>query len=316
MQNSNFPFKIIRQTTGTRLECLCPKCSHKALVFNLDSGLFHCFQCYFKGLLDEFKIPNFTPRPFEKQAAHIVTKAILNLGELADHHVQYLTQRGVINPDKLQIKSVDFTLISRLVATVPQETLAYSGYFISDSNRLRPGISLRSGRILIPYVNNSKVLGFKSRVNPDDELLDEQKYTSPYGSNLGSSLYYQKLAPTMAITEGELGAIIATQNGLPTFSVSGISCTHRILPELKRLVNTKKINRLFVVYDNSSTPEGREVVDKAVSLILTELPKQAVKITLPLQGKDKMDLDSFILNYGMHELDYLLETAWIKKIRS
>jgi hypothetical protein len=103
------------------------------------------------------------------------------------------------------------------------------------------------------------------------------------------------------VTEGEIKAGIASQFGVPCVSLPGI-----ISWRPKLAVSQKQV----IVFDSTKNRTTRELTFKAVDKLARRLSNPYVA-ALPLRGNEKMDIDTFILSYGVNEFKNITSNALV-----
>lgn len=263
----------------------CPKCDGNSYVYTFETEFGYCFLCTYK----EYKG---TPahrqkirseyvdeiRGFYNQVAHYYHSCLDNKA------ISFLHQRGFTND----------TIDRFLIGYCPHG----SNPLYKDQLAIEAGLGLPhdstcvlAGRITFPYFfNDNMIVDIRGRsINPDEEL----RYKGPYHSSYyrgADYLYNTHLANanTILITEGEIKADIATQVGFATLAMPGINSI--------KTFTQRDDQKVIILFDSQ---RGKQhFVNEAITRLSKTLYDPYVS-TLPLFGRDKMDCDTLILEYGV-----------------
>lgn len=157
------------------------------------------------------------------------------------------------------------------------------------------GLALTSGeatlanRITFPYFYNGEIVDIRGRtLNPREEI----KYKSPYHPAYYRWADYPYNANDLAavrpvITEGEIKTILSVAAGVPTIGLPGMLSWKPAI----------KLRRAVILFDSQKDPRIRRYVQLAIDKAAREISDPYVA-TLPLHGRDKTDIDDYILMYG------------------
>jgi len=116
------------------------------------------------------------------------------------------------------------------------------------------------------------------------------------------------------ITEGELKARAAIQLGLPAIALPGMNSSRQVAADL---LAARQVRLVYVIFDTdarlSKEDKPKSVyVDHAVETLTERLGQRdlhTARVTLPLLGEQKMDLDRYILLMGPAALEELRRMA-------
>jgi DNA primase len=155
-------------------------------------------------------------------------------------------------------------------------------------------------RITFPYFHNGMHTEIRGRaIDPYEEV----RYKSPLGSSYHrGAIYpynYQYTAPRIIITEGEIKAAIALQYGHTAIAMPGLSIWSEGFRESPE-------TEYIVCFD--SQQHAQYNVQRAIIAIADKIPTMKVA-TLPLLGKKKQDIDSFILDHGVVFFTNIIHSA-------
>lgn len=304
---------------GAELKFMCPKCKKKALFCNMITGLYHCFYCqYGQGCkpVQGAAVANIIPKTevnLEKQIE--VINKLIDLFRPSYTIYEYLQVRGIINPYKYKFGEVPYNAVAQLLKHFSEEELLASGLVLQGEKGLYPAAVLKPRRILIPHWQGDKVVGLKSRLRPyvRDEEVDEPRFAAARNNKSVSGLWYYGKPKTKSIivTEGELKAAVSTDHVMFSCALPGISNARRkeSIIQLQEFVDLHDIEQVYLVFDSDKEPAPDFY--KSVRTLAKSLKEKSCIVTLPQnKNKDKVDLDSFIVDYGVDELWELLYYSW------
>lgn len=296
------------------IKTVCPKCFSKALACNTRKGLVTCFACgYGRG------IPPITGKPYLGTEAEVDIKLQMSILEdiiptqtLSDRHTDYLRQRGILNPQRYGICTASMDLVLALRKKYSMDQLIAAGFYSEIKGHILPSFALDNGRILIPYWSDSTIIGLKSRANPFDFQSHTQRYVTLKGAKLSKAAWYFNTgldSKDLFITEGELKAVVATEQQLLCIGMSGVACWKAAIKFARPRIYKGQIERIFIVFDVEANKQKNQLVQENALQIQKAFPRITRILTLPLEGQ-KVDLDSFLVKYGAKELEYLAEDSW------
>jgi hypothetical protein len=171
--------------------------------------------------------------------------------------------------------------------------------------------SILRGRIVFPYFNplSGEVVDLRGRLLDVEEDENNPKYRGPYNaaSQRGADEWpYNAEAlrsDVVVITEGELKAIASTVAGIPAVGIPGISSF-----KWRLRLSLNPTQKRVVVFDSEAKPHVQESVNQSIDKLARLLPELHVA-TLPLAGRSKVDLDSFILTSGPAEFKLIVDKS-------
>jgi DNA primase len=148
------------------------------------------------------------------------------------------------------------------------------------------------GKVSIPYLTKNGVVSLRFRRGPSGE---GPKYWQPPGSNItvfnvNELVKHQRW---IAVCEGEIDCVTATQAGIPAVGIPGASAWKDHYSSL-----FEGYERVIIRADNDDKGAGAEFAKKVAG----EVPAPAV-ITMP----DGHDVNSFYCEHGAKELRALLK---------
>lgn len=159
-----------------------------------------------------------------------------------------------------------------------------------------PGHEQMVSRLSIPYITRAGIVAFKFRCmhNHDCKAAGHAKYLAPLGQLRRLYNVEALFAPgdEIAITEGELDAVVLTMCGIPAVGVSG---TDGWRPHFTRLFGGYQ--RVLMWADNDPPKDGRRAGERLAKTVAKEL-SQAVVIGLP----EGQDVNSVYLTEGAEGL--------------
>ena len=268
-------------------------CGGNDLWVTLDNGIGHCYECTFSCRVGD---ENEGPKKYQQKEKKIldvpsirkVYKEVSEFyrGSLLPQHRLYLANRGI---DEKSVEQFEIGFCPHSLIPIYETRAAKeAGLFRMDK------IPSLAGRIVFPYRADGEITDMRGRAVGDEE----PKYKSPihqsyvrgaiYPYNYDFAIALARQKKYLLITEGEIKALVAQIHGFPTVAFPGMTAWR---PGLIFESNIQPI----VVFDNSPSIEDKIRVDKSIAKLYTYLPTLNVA-TLPLQGENKMDIDSFLLH--------------------
>lgn len=274
---------------------ICPKCNRNSFWYTFDNNFGYCFLCTYKehkgAYAGKQKVRSAyieAIRNYYKQLAHYYHSSLHKAA------LDFLYHRGF----------TDETIQRFLIGYCPNG----KNPLYKDPIGIEAGLALPhdqtgflAGRITFPYFYNKEMIcDLRGRaLDPDEEV----KYKSPYQSSYyrgADFLYNNHLAgaDTILITEGEIKADLATQIGFPTLAMPGMNT--------RKTFSQRGDQKVIIVFD--SQVKNQRFVNQAITQLAKSLVNPFVA-TLPLFGKDKQDIDSFILEYGAATFTDVINSA-------
>jgi predicted RNA-binding Zn-ribbon protein involved in translation (DUF1610 family) len=305
-------FGTVISESSQEMKFICPECRHKGLYANKSTGLFHCFHCGFKGKkegLAEVVKPKLVDVDLQLRMLHVV----INECTLDKGHRKYLLQRGIYHPEIWGICTIPNRILQLLLSKFSSQQLEDAGLVHQTARGAMTAKFLEPRRILIPFWSGDTLIGAKSRNNPfDPDANPDYKYLASPGAKIGSSIFHKgKLEGDFILTEGELKAIVATEEGFTVGATSGMIPSASVLSQISRLVNSRQITRFFIAYDSSPSFWTNVSMLKSLYKLTSLCSKKACIVEFPLEeGQTKEDLDSYLIKNGAGDFDYLLELSW------
>jgi hypothetical protein len=294
----------------------CPSCGGNDLGIKEQDRFAHCWECGVNYRIGEGRIY----RQEQRDTVEFDTSAIRALyGQATEYyhscidkeHREFLRSRG-IDDNAIDLFKIGFCPPS----THPlytSKTAKESG--IADGR----GTPWLANRIVFPYIAENEITDIRGRIFIDD---GGPKYKSLYHGarargavypfNYDAALQKALKSKVLIITEGEIKAVIGDLKGFAVVGLPGMTSSRQIVlqPGVK----------IVVIYDNSSDPEDRLRVDRAIANLSPRLVTFSV-VTLPLLGEQKMDIDSFLLHakggpdWLQHMVDNAVDYTRYKELR-
>lgn len=299
---------------------VCPSCSGHDLWVTQPTA--YCFECSVSYRVVENlddPIPEYTPSKYIVKPYD--TKAIRQTYNDAAHyyhscitpeHEAFLKTRG-ITTEAINFYKIGFCSTSSHPMYLT-ETAKEAG--LADSR----GTPWLAGRIVFPYFGDGEVTDLRGRALTD---CNAPRYKSLYHKseqrgaiypyNYDVALQRAMKTGSLVVTEGEVKAIVASMQGFAIMALPGMLSYK---PALVQQLGIK----IVVMFDSNSAPEDRVRVDRAIAKFSTHIPQFSV-VTLPLLGKDKMDVDSYLLSGDntsrfQHFIDNAIAYKDYQKLRS
>lgn len=273
----------------------CPQCGKDNFYTTEHNGLSYCFNCgHWQRDGEHAYEPKVRSqyieeiRNYYKQAAYYYHAALDTAAR------NFLYSRGF----------TDDTIQQFLIGFVPNG----KSPMYRDQIGIEAGLALPhdstgflAGRITFPYFyNKDTIVDIRGRaIDPNEEV----KYKSPYHSSYyrgANYLYNNHLAKndTILISEGEIKADLAVQIGYAALAMPGMNNT--------KTFSQRDDQKVIIIFD--SQKKNQHFVNKAIDHVARTLIHPYVA-TLPLMNKDKMDCDSYILEYGKEAFDGIIGGA-------
>ena len=179
----------------------------------------------------------------------------------------------------------------------------------------------RSHQLVIPYISCGQIKGFKFRQITENYKKDGTplpKYYNNYGLPKGQYLFgFRGFALTgdkvkdldLTIVEGELDALHAQVMGMENIvAAAGGSFSEKVIEEAKK----KGVVRVTLLFDTEDSADKQEQtydkIEKAIEKIRS-CGLTAFYATLPTLEGTKMDVDEFLKNHTIKELNNIINDA-------
>lgn len=283
---------------------ICPRCSgNDYSVF--DNGSTKCWNCgYFTRDTTLYR-PLRRSRYIKEIRDYYKEMADYYHSNLTESHRVWLHNRGIS----------DWSINTLKLGYCPGEK---SIQYMSKLSKIaglanKENFPTLSGRITFPFFAEGKVTDMWGRsLDPAEEI----RYKGAAGSSFtrGADYAYchdmRNTTQKLIRTEGIIKTVIANQYGFPCVGDPGTTA-HRI--GTSALNNQQQI----IVYDNQL--KNRRNMIQAIRSKASRFDDVLIA-TLPLRGKDKQDIDSFILTYGIDEFRRVIDGAlpfsvWLRLYR-
>lgn len=262
----------------------CPKCAGNALYVTPHNGVSYCFKCgYYENDSKEEVIR------YKERSPHLLDIRDFYTG-IAKYYHSCLTKEA---RSFLYQRGYDDTLIERkLIGFCP---LGKSTIYASNISKLAGLAGVKNhaflaGRITFPYYKGGIVTDIRGRSMNKHEI----KYLSPYGDSYarGADYPYNYNSTVdndiIVLTEGEIKSDLSDKVGIPTIGLPGM----RIW---KNGFVQREDQQIVICFDSQA--ENSADVDRAIYQIAQHIDRPKIA-TLPLMGQSKMDIDTFILQFG------------------
>lgn len=268
------------------MKVICPECNGHNLY--VTKSLSYCFNCSYTepgDVTEDIKPSQYIPlfREIYTELAHYYHSCVDTLAR------RYMHNRGITDAmiDKYKLGYCPSSSHTLYMHPLAKE----AGYAYNNKPFL-------SDRITFPYWFGDKVCDLRGRTIIDDE----RKYLSLFKSGrYRGALFGFNATPVSKeeiITEGEIKAVIGMQSGYTIRALPGIRSPRKtsIFASEKQIIcfDSQKKNRIDVV--------------KAIHNLALKLPNPYVA-TLPLMGKEKQDIDSYILSQGIESFQSVINGA-------
>ncbi len=275
-----------RGATSGEVKTLCPQCSHTrkkntdlCLNVNLDSGLFNCFHCGWKGCLKTAKEPQ---KPFINRSIPKIQgeyKAT-TLNDLSEGTIAFFNKRGI-----------------------SERVIRLEG--IKTANKWYAKYKEEVASIAFPFIKNNKRVNTKYRTSKKDMAQD---------SNAEKCFYrfdQMKKGNKIYITEGEIDALTLVQcgysdgvtsvpDGAPNPTANNLDNKFSYFTE-EAMGVFDDAEEIILVTDNDingkfleSELKRRIGIDKCLTILYPEGCK---------------DINEVLINYGEDEVKKIIEAA-------
>lgn len=232
----------------------------------------------------------------------------INNATSAKETLQYLNGRGYSDED---IKALGIGYIPSF-EKLKDYLITIKGYSNQDVFKhlgIGPDTGIGSDyKLTIPYRSAGSIKGFKFRAITDDI---KPKYKNTFGLDKSSSFFNLKSIKgdkDIILVEGELDALHATIKGIDNVVATGGNTVtqEQVLDAVRR--GAKK----FTICFDSDPGKENETVNKITSIIQVILDAGVNSIyiaELPNKTDKKVDVDSFLNNYGPNALQLVLDNS-------
>ena len=269
----------------------CPNCGKGNFYVTEENGMKYCFNCTYvekDGAIEQTKV----------RSEHI--DSIRNYyNELVEYyhscldteHVTFLHNRGITD-DTIQRLKIGYCPNSAHVL--------YTHPLAKESGMSIKNEPFLADRIVFPYWFDNQVTDIRGR---SLVLQGAEKYKSPFHSAYfrGADYAYNVKTiseKTIVVTEGEIKSILPEQHGLPTKGLPGMNAN--------RMIAVAPFQKVVICFDNQR--HKRADLIRAIKRLAQRIPNVFIA-TLPLRGKDKQDIDSYILSYGVDAYKQVIAAA-------
>lgn len=269
----------------------CPECSGDNFYVTPSNGVGYCFNCAYA----ERDGSRTREKPVQSPHVDIYRELYSEVARyyhscLQPEHVVYLHERGI----------TDDTIQRMKIGYCPTDIhLLYKHPLSDDSGLTLNAKPALAGRIVFPYFLHDMIVDLRGR---QYDIDSDKKYLSLYKSSVyrGANFAYNvnTTADDIIITEGEIKAIVPSQEGYAVHGLPGILS--------RRITAIKPYKRAIALFDNQK--QHIKDVHRAIMRLASRIDNMYVA-TLPLRGDDKQDIDSYILKYGIGAFQTVIRNA-------
>lgn len=266
----------------------CPQCGKGN--FYVTEKLGYCFNC------------TYTERFTQEVVARVRSKHIPEIrklyGELAQYYHscldtpqrQYLHERGM----------TDATIDALKIGYCPVGMSIYNKHPLAEEAGIGTFGAHLADRIIFPYMLHGNVTDLRGRLWRGDGAKYISLKNSSYFRGADFSYLVDITADDVIITEGEIKAILPYQYGMAAHALPGMNSYRE-----PAIAATK---RQIIIFDTQKDARLQRHVNQAVHNLAHRLDNPYVAF-LPLRGKDKQDIDSYILDYGIEAFSIVAKNA-------
>lgn len=264
----------------------CVMCGKNAFVYTAHNGLGYCFVCgYLERNGASYKTTKKERSEYIDEIRRYYTQMVHYYhSNLTGDAYRYVLSRGY----------TDQTIQDRKIGYCPKESsILYRGSIAKLSGIVTGQETAALGNhVIFPYwMDDTTVTDIRGRnMDADAETRYQSAHGAAYTRGADYPYNYKLLSQSGAvvITEGEIKADIATQAGVPTIGLPGINAWRSAIDSYVTQV------RMIVLFDSQ-----REMmyINRAIHQLAKRIPDLYVA-TLPLHGRDKLDCDDYITEFG------------------
>jgi hypothetical protein len=270
------------------MKTTCPECGkHNFYVAN---GFGYCFNCFYKQNIDGSAVQDRVRSDYIEDIRALYKElAYYYHSCLSTSHRKYLLDRGITDDDITRLK----------IGYCPNSFhIAYKSHIAKEAGIFNKVPHLE-GRIIFPYWYYDEITNLQGRAYDCTDI--SRKYLLPFHSSYYRGADYaftskiEYKGSLCVITEGPIKAILSARL-FETYGLAGTNSLTKIPYPYEQYVlcfDNQRKNRKQLIY------AIRRAADNYGSKVAT----------LPLYGKDKQDIDSFILDYGLEEYRKIIEQA-------
>ena len=273
----------------------CPVCGGDNFVVTPSKGFSYCFNCTYH--INENTAPIVKEMSAQvEDIRHLYTQAAIYYHTSLDKRAHiFLQQRGFTDNT---IQDLQIGYCPPGISPLYKQNIAKEAGLTSFDNTAFLG-----DRITFPYFNEPGIVtDIRGRAI---DTLAEPRYLSLLGGSYFRGAIYpynyhlRYNAKQIIITDGEIKADISCQIGYATMALPGIGTWRDGFIE-------NEDTEYILLYDN----QRANYFHVQAAIVRTAKRFKSIKIaTLPLLGKDKQDIDSFILNHGVPLFKTVIEAA-------
>ncbi len=280
----------------------CPSCGCNDYTLTEDNGFGFCFQCGYKEQDNQTEVKKPERSKYKKEIRAFYTEVTEYFHRcLYDNYeaLKYLYFRGITDDTIEELKLGFIPRGNHPLCKLPE---------CLEAGLTKDGVSWMLGnRVSFPFfVTEDKVkqvCDIWGR-SIDPSCNPKYRYLAPNHSAYQRWADYPYLVDTghrdqtVVITEGIIKPILPYQEGMSTIGFPGTLSRRKFTPYQKQ--------KVVICFDNQ-VKNRRQLV--------AAIKKQAERYsnpyvaTLPLRGKEKQDIDSYIQDYGISEYRKIIDNA-------
>jgi DNA primase len=264
----------------------CPKCHGHSYVITPKNGLSFCFLCRYWERDGDAPVQSKVRSQYINEIRNLYTQAAHYYhSSLTTEAITFLHTRGV----------TDQTIQDALLGYCPVgKSPLYKGTIAVEAGLGLPHdeSGVLAGRITLPYFRDAGVVSdIRGRsITPNEEIKYKSLYNHAFfrGADYPFN-YHVRDNKRIILTEGELKAILATQYGYTALALPGMT-------SWKDGFTQQEDQHVVIIFDSQvkNALHVRDAIIRAASKL-----NNVYIGTLPLFGKQKMDIDQLILEHGI-----------------
>lgn len=261
-------------TDGTDVACDCPRCDHKKLYVNRDTGLFFCFRCEFAGRAADLiaELHGISPR---SAASFVKRYTIAVTSPKADDLRRYIKSRTSTRPNE-EDRKVKVTLPAGALPIKNTEGYAYlqkRGFsrtllkpyrllYVPASSRANGEYNPVARHVIFPCYDTDSSLVFWTSRAAFDPVVYGSKSSGPSGVKKRNVLYGIK----EYMPSDSYDPIILVEGPLDMISLKrkGVSILGKYLADshIKKILSFAKGRKIIVCLDAEEIKASWEAADR------------------------------------------------------
>lgn len=281
-------------TYASNYKTVCPSCGGNNFYCTPHNGLCYCFNCQHKQRDGATEYKPIKRSRYVKEIRQFYAEVSRYFHScLQTKHIDWLYQRG-INDEWIYKLQLGY-------CPTGAHLLFKSSVAFEAGLARKNGECVLADRIIFPFFAEDEVVDIWGR---DFSSQSDKKYKGPYHSSFQRGADYPYchdygFESRVIVTEGIIKAAVANQYGFPCVGMPGTLSYREGFQQM--------IGQEIIILFDSQVNHRREL-NHAIERIANRFNKPKIAV-LPLRGKTKQDLDSYILAYGVNEFKRVVDNA-------